>query len=214
MNSTKGVLQIFAREPVPGETKTRLISLLGKQGAAELHKKLLAQIINVARESQFSKIELWGTSDPDKSMLQDYIQQNDLRLCKQSGKDVGERMYNSSREAFTQNEFVVIIGSDCPLLNSQILNKAHWMLTQGADAVLGPAEDGGYYLIGLRRNDISIFKNIFWGEADVAEKTREKMNLLGWNWEELEYLWDVDRPADYERLKEVDFFYSSARKLA
>lgn len=210
MINTKGVLQIFSREPVPGKTKTRLIPLLGKQGAADLHIKLLKQITDVANESQFSNIELWGTSDPDQSILQDYVQQYHLRLFKQSGKDVGERMYNSSVEALSHNEFVVIIGSDCPLLSHQILNKAYRMFTQGTDAVLGPTEDGGYYLIGLRRNDTSIFKDIHWGKSDVADMTRAKMGSLGWHWQELEYLWDVDRPADYERLKEVEFIYTRA----
>jgi rSAM/selenodomain-associated transferase 1 len=214
MTNTKSVLQIFSREPVPGNTKTRLIPSLGKQGAADLHKKLLKQIIEAACESQFSNIELWGTSDPDQSLLQEYMQQYHLRLCKQSGDDVGERMYHSSKEALDHYEFVVIIGSDCPLLTSQVLNKAYRMLKQGTDAVLGPTEDGGYYLIGLRRNNISIFKDIPWGEADVADMTRTKMRSLGWGWKELEYLWDVDRPADYERLKEIEFFYSSVSKLA
>jgi glycosyltransferase A (GT-A) superfamily protein (DUF2064 family) len=96
-----------------------------------------------------------------------------------------------------------LIGSDCPALAPRHLRRADKALRGGADAVLAPAEDGGYVLIGLSRFDRRLFDGIAWGSAKVLEETRARLRALGWRWQELETLWDVDRPADYRRLVDL-----------
>ena len=206
MIDSNGVLQIFSRDPVPGKTKTRLIPLLGEQGAADLHRILLSEIIKSANESIFSNVELWCTSDPAESILHEYTKYNQFKLIKQVGNNLGERMLYAARQALNQYKFAVIIGSDCPLLSSQMLDMAYQTLEKGCDAVLGPTDDGGYYLLGMRNIDNAIFKNIPWSESNVAEITRGKMQNLGWNYVELDCLWDIDRPEDIKKLSRVDIF--------
>lgn len=200
MIENRGVLQIFSRDPVPGNTKTRLIPLLGDQGAADLHRKLLSKIIKAANDSIFIDIELWSTSEPADSLLQLDANYNHYNLYKQTGNDLGERMYNAGKQALEKNKFFVIVGSDCPLLSSQILDKAYCSLEQGSDAVLGPTDDGGYYLLGMKNIDNLIFRDIPWGQPNVAEITRERMHKLGWKWLELDCLWDIDTPEDIDKL--------------
>jgi hypothetical protein len=94
----------------------------------------------------------------------------------------------------------VLVGTDCPALTADYLAQAFALLDGGADAVVGPAEDGGYILIGLRRTDKRLFDGVAWGTASVLDETRARLAALGWSWQELETLWDVDRPEDLERL--------------
>jgi len=98
-------------------------------------------------------------------------------------------------------ESIVLTGCDCPTLSAGILVDAFTQLETGNDAVLGPARDGGYYLIGFRKVHASIFENIQWGSESVAASTRDKLSALGIQWRELPVLTDVDRPED---LKGVD----------
>jgi glycosyltransferase A (GT-A) superfamily protein (DUF2064 family) len=92
------------------------------------------------------------------------------------------------------------LGSDCPALTARHLRHADQALRDGADAVFVPCEDGGYALVGLRRTDERLFRDIAWGTETVMAETRRRLLALGWQWRELEMLWDVDRPEDYERL--------------
>ena len=94
----------------------------------------------------------------------------------------------------------ILIGSDCPALRARHLRHADQALRDGADAVFVPCEDGGYALIGLNRVDRRLFDGIAWGGDAVMAETRRRLAALGWQWRELETLWDVDRPEDYERL--------------
>jgi len=95
---------------------------------------------------------------------------------------------------------VLLIGSDCPALSARHLRRAERILRDGADAVFAPCEDGGYALVGLRRLDRRIFDDIAWGRETVMAETRKRLSALGWEWRELDMLWDVDRPGDYQRL--------------
>ncbi len=95
---------------------------------------------------------------------------------------------------------VVLIGTDCPVLRVADLRAAARALQGGADAVLSPAEDGGYALIGLRRVSPWLFSGLEWGSGSVLRETRTRLRELGWRWRELRTVWDVDRPEDYVRL--------------
>ena len=110
-------------------------------------------------------------------------------------------MHAAFRRALAGAPAAIVIGCDCPALTPGHLREAAVALVGGADAVLVPAEDGGYVLIGLGRVEASLFERIRWGESSVLAETRERLAALGWRWRELETLWDLDRPEDLARFR-------------
>lgn len=104
------------------------------------------------------------------------------------------------RAGLQHHQYVILAGSDCPVLQTSHLRRVTQMLIDGCDAAFIPAIDGGYVLIGLRRLDRLLFSEIPWGTETVMQRTRERMQQLNWRWGEDEPLWDVDRPADLDRL--------------
>ncbi len=120
-----------------------------------------------------------------------------LTLHQQRGEDLGERLLAASADALGRADSVALIGSDCPELDTAYLAQAFDALrSTGVDAVLGPAADGGYVLLALRRAEPALFTEMPWGGDQVAAITRERMAALGWRWRELPVLRDVDRPPD------------------
>ena len=115
--------------------------------------------------------------------------------------DLGARMHRAFKRVLQEHEAAILIGSDCPALRPADLRAAARALRAGADAVLAPAEDGGYSLIGLRRVSRRLFDGIAWGGPQVMAQTRRRLRALGWRWRELRTLWDVDRPEDVARLR-------------
>ncbi len=109
-------------------------------------------------------------------------------------------MHAAIAAALRRHDAVILIGTDCPEIRPQDLRRAARWLRGGADAVLAPAEDGGYGLIGLRRASPRIFQGIAWGAGDVYARTTEKLIACEWRWRALRTVWDIDRPADLERL--------------
>ncbi len=198
---SNGVLLVFAKTPLPGYVKTRLIPELGVTGAAELYKKMLRRTLDVARQSEFTTIELWCIPDATHPDIDDCKQKYSLDVKIQKGKDLGERMWFAFECALERYQYAVLIGCDCPELSAVDLNHAGTMLKSNYDAILGPVEDGGYHLIGLKKNNRQIFTGIEWGQADVAAITRSKMKNLDWTWDELPTKWDVDTIEDIRRLQ-------------
>jgi hypothetical protein len=117
----------------------------------------------------------------------------------QRGRDLGERM----QRAFRRSRKAILIGTDCPMLSVQDLQRAARWLRGGYDAVLAPAEDGGYALIGLRKSVPRLFQGIEWGSERVYAETVKK--LAGYRWRALRRVWDLDRPQDLERLRSLRF---------
>jgi glycosyltransferase A (GT-A) superfamily protein (DUF2064 family) len=112
-------------------------------------------------------------------------------------------MFNAIAAGLRRQRAVILVGTDCPTLEARDLRRAARALAGGSDAVLAPAEDGGYPLIGLRRASRRLFEGIEWGGADVFARTAEALDRLGWRWRRLRTLWDVDRPEDLTRLDEL-----------
>jgi rSAM/selenodomain-associated transferase 1 len=200
-NISNGVLLVFAKTPLPGYVKTRLIPELGATGAAELYKKMLHRTLDVARQSKFNSIELWCIPDATHPDIAYCKQKYLLDVKVQEGDDLGERMWFAFERALERYQHAVLIGCDCPGLSVFDLNHACTMLRSNHDAILGPVEDGGYHLIGLRKNNRQIFTGIEWGQADVAAITRSRMKNLSWTWDELPTKWDVDSIEDIRRLQ-------------
>jgi rSAM/selenodomain-associated transferase 1 len=200
MLRTTGRTQVIllTKAPRPGEVKTRLMPLLGAEGAAALQARFIKHALATIRRAGFKNIELHGdpASDPFLQFCADHYRATLLEQCP---GDLGARMHHAFARA-ADGSSVVLIGSDCPALTSRHLREAARALASGSDAVLVPVEDGGYALIGLARADQRLFEGVAWGTSSVLEQTRERLRELGRRWTELETLWDVDTVADYERL--------------
>ena len=192
-------IAVFGKAPVAGAVKTRLVPLLGAVGAAALHSGLLRQALATAVQSGVGPVELWCAPDPQHEFFLRCAREFGVALERQEGADLGERMEHAARSAFARAEAIVIIGGDCPALMPAHLSEAAAALTSH-DAVVIPAEDGGYVLIGLSRDVPSLFEGIAWGGDAVMAQTRAKLAASGTRVRELPALWDVDRPEDYARL--------------
>lgn len=193
---------IFAKAPRPGAAKTRLIPLLGAEGAAALQAQLTERTLATASRAAPGAVELCCTPDTGDSFLLSCGERYGMPLSLQAGDDLGARMHNAFGRALAAAHHVIVIGTDCPVLATRHLHEALAALAAGEDAVFAPAEDGGYALIGLARCDARLFAGMPWGEAGVMDETRARLRALGWRWRELETLWDVDRPEDYLRLRD------------
>ncbi|MBH8574221.1 TIGR04282 family arsenosugar biosynthesis glycosyltransferase [Nostocaceae cyanobacterium CENA369] len=197
LSNSKQHLIIFTRYPEPGRTKTRLIPALGTVGAANLQRQMTEHTISQVKELQQAtnvSLEVRFTGG-NLQLMQNWLGL-DLVYQLQGEGDLGLRMARSLFDAFqSEMKQVVIIGTDCPGVNSRILTKAFEQL-HSFDLVLGPAIDGGYYLIGLRRFIGELFANIDWGTSQVLQQTVDiavKLNLLHTY---LSLLADVDLPED------------------
>jgi len=195
-------VMVFARAPTPGEAKTRLIPALGQAGAAALHRRLVMHCLRAAADSRLGPVELWcapGTGDP---FFLECERRLGASLHPQGEGDLGARMQRAFESALARARRAVLVGSDIPALSAQYLCDADHALEQGDDAVIGPAEDGGYVLIGLSRCDPELFRDIPWGGPEVLAETRRRIAALSWRCRDLPALWDMDRPEDLERLPE------------
>ena len=193
---------VFAKAPLPGEAKTRLISRLGAWSAARLHERLTLRALRTARIAERC-VELHGTRGHS------FFRAINVPFRLQRGRDLGERMQRALATALRRHRFAILIGSDCPALTPADLRRAARWLRGGYDAVLAPAEDGGYALVALRRSRKEFFEDIAWGGPDVYTQTVKK--LAGYRWRALRTVWDVDRPEDLERLAASSFALKSLR---
>lgn len=193
---------VFAKAPVAGAAKTRLIPLLGADGAAELQGRLLRHALATARAAAPAKLDLWCTPDAGHPALVAAAGDADATLQVQSSGDLGERMAQAFVQSLAHTKYAICIGTDCPALTVRHFHDAAAALRAGHDAVISPAEDGGYTLIGLSRNEPRLFAGISWSSDQVMSQTRERLRDCGLRWQELETLWDVDRPEDWQRLRQ------------
>ena len=193
-------LVVFAKAPLPGRVKTRLTPLLGEHGAARLQARMIEGTLRVAREAGFARVELHCAPDARHPLFKKLARSDSLTLRAQTRGDLGARMLAACTRALRASRAVIVIGTDCPVLRAADLQRAVRALRGGSDAVLAPAEDGGYALIGLRRTSARLFSGIEWGSETVLAETRRRLRELGWRWRELRTVWDVDRPEDYRRL--------------
>jgi len=202
--STTRIL-LFAKAPMPGQTKTRLTPALGAVGAARLHAQLLRatvdRLANGLHGQIEARLELWCAPDTAHPLFQELAATYGIELRAQSDGDLGDRLLSGCRDALRRSDSAVLIGSDCPDLGpAQLAQAIAALQAPGVDAVLGPATDGGYVLIGLRRAESALFRQMPWGGDRVAEITRQRLAALGWYWQELPALRDVDRPEDLDWL--------------
>ena len=191
---------VFAKAPVAGEVKTRLAALLGPDGAAGLHAGLVRHALSVAAQSRIGAVELWCAPDESHPFFERCARDFGATLVRQEGAHLGERMAHAFAKTLAAGSALIIIGSDCPALTTRHLQDAAAAL-RSHDAVIAPAEDGGYVLMGLSRKFPALFEGIEWGASAVMRETRRKLAQARIEVKELATLWDVDRPEDYARLQ-------------
>lgn len=198
-------LIIFAKAPVAGKVKTRLLGKITEQQAANLHKLMLGHAVEMLLASRLAPVSLYCHPDTSHELFQSYGRRG-VRLEQQSGEDLGTRMSRAFETTLAQARSVVLIGSDSPAMDEHYLSTAFRKL-MNHEIVIGPAEDGGYVLVGQSDLNAQMFRGISWGGADVMANTRKLLREGGSNWSELDTLWDVDRPSDLERKELVTLLH-------
>jgi uncharacterized protein len=198
----EALLVVFAKAPRPGEAKTRLIPLIGADGAARFHANMVKHTLGTALNARVGPVELHCAPDTQHEFFRTCAGTYRAALYPQIGAELGARIQHAFEQGLTRYRNVIIVGCDCPVLKTHHIREANAALADH-DAVLIPSEDGGYALIGLRRCDARLFENVAWGTDDVLETTRGRLRELDWRWHELETLWDIDRPEDYTRWQRV-----------
>ncbi|THF62651.1 TIGR04282 family arsenosugar biosynthesis glycosyltransferase [Pseudothauera rhizosphaerae] len=198
MNSRVDVA-VLARAPTPGMAKTRLIPALGAEAAARLHRRLVIRSLGTACAARLGgSVTLWGTPSLSHRFFR-ALGKRGVSCREQPSGDLGVRMQYAL--ACSLPRPVLLIGTDCPGMTAGHLRAAARSLIEGKDAVILPAEDGGYVLIGLRSAaHASLFDGVPWGTSQVMEATRQRLRQLRYAWAEPAMLWDVDTPADLARL--------------
>ncbi len=187
---------VFAKYPTPGKAKTRLIPALGAEGAAELHEQMLRHTLKTVAELASSRpvgVTVWQTGAQTRDFADRFAPSTPCR--EQTGGDLGERMHNAFVAMLSEADRAIIVGADCPELSSGLLEDAFDALERN-DLVLGPAADGGYYLVGLRRPTIGLFRGVAWGTGGVLGETLTRAADLGLRTRLLGVLSDVDDPED------------------
>jgi uncharacterized protein len=190
------MLIIFTRYPRPGQAKTRLIPALGPEGAARLQIAMTEHSLRQARGLK-TPIAIYYTNGEEPE-LRDWLGE-DLRYQPQCPGDLGAKMLGAFCDTLDKGTGAVIIGTDCPGIDTQLLAQAFQRL-ETADLVLGPALDGGYYLIGLRRVIPELFDNIAWSSDRVLSQTLARAKHLNLKLYLLPELSDIDRPEDLQYL--------------
>lgn len=201
-------LMVFCKAPEAGEVKTRLSKsfgdheIEGKKFAARLHEYLTLHCLRRITENKVAPVQLWCSPDKSHPFFQQCQNEFNVELKEQGEGDLGERMSRAFDDVLSENATAVVIGTDCPLLSSSIIDRAFTQLEGNKGSVIVPAEDGGYVLLGLSEVQPDIFMEIPWGSSRVFGNTVEK---LAGDIQKLPELWDVDRPEDLQRLyREAD----------
>jgi rSAM/selenodomain-associated transferase 1 len=198
MRDRSTLIVVFAKAPQAGKVKTRLAAALGAEGAARLHARLVKHALATAIAADCGPVELHG-APADHAFFAALSRRHGVPVRRQMEGDVGARMYEAFRRGLRLHARMILVGSDCPALAATDLRCAARLL-RGCAAVVAPAEDGGYPLIGLARNSPALFSGVSWSTAAVMQQTRHRLAALGWRWRELRTVWDVDRPGDLARL--------------
>jgi len=190
---------VFTKAPIPNQVKTRLLPVITADQACALHTSLTRHCLESIQDPGWHT-QIWST-DPADPFFNLY---KASCLFQQEGGGLGERMTNAVLDNRDAYDFVVIVGTDCPQIETGMITAALDQLRNGKDVVLGPAEDGGYVLIGFATKASSkaldVFTDINWGTDQVLAQTRARIVSIGLETAELNHCRDIDRPEDLQWL--------------
>lgn len=197
--ATTTALIVFAKAPVAGLAKTRLMSALSPESAAALAARLLDHTVGMGVAAGFDHLEICTTPDISHHAFQRLASLYPLVLTAQGDGDLGARMHRALVRALGTYNHVLLVGTDAPSLDTAMLQQAAAAL-DSSDAVFVPALDGGYALVGLTRAAPSLFSNMQWSTPQVMQTTRERATAAQIVWAELAPVADIDDPADLAHL--------------
>ncbi len=185
-------LIVFAKNPILGKTKTRIARKSGKAMALDIYDELLQATQELCKLSPFPVLVYYS----------DFLDTRDGwffaadKFVQVQHQDLGERISKAFDSVLSSNDHTIIIGSDCPFLSVQHIQHAADLLIEN-DAVIGPSEDGGFYLLGLNKMDGELFHDIIWSTDKVTTQLEENLERLNWSYNRLERLRDIDEYEDY-----------------
>ena len=203
MNVKRGALCVFTKSPVAGKVKTRLVPALGINEATALYKSLIIRTLETALESSIHQVKLYCSPTIEHPDLQHYSEEYNVQLYIQTGNDLGEKMHRALDHELKEFDYAIVLGCDCPWLKPEDIDEACLQLENGVKTVIGPAQDGGYYLLGLRDSSRWLFSTMPWGTPKVLQETRARLSKRNIKWSELTEYSDLDVAedlADYESL--------------
>jgi rSAM/selenodomain-associated transferase 1 len=200
MSGSRALL-VFAKTPKPGKVKTRLLAAVSAKVAAELHEACVADTLRLARKMRGCDVFVFGAGGTGyfRGLVKRLGTGAGVRVSPQRGAELGARMENAFRKCFAMGyRELVVIGTDTPWLGAERVRRAFAELKVN-DVVVGPAEDGGYYLLGIRKMVREIFRGIPWSTGRVLELTLKKIVALKLRKKMLPWDFDLDRPEDLKR---------------
>jgi len=190
---------VFAKAPRAGEVKTRLAGTIGADRATQVYSEWLETLVTQLDRARLAPLQLWVSPDARHPLFRRLAKKSGIELHNQPGGDLGQRMHEVMLRTLARCDSAVLIGSDCPVMQPDYVRRALAVMDAGVDTVLGPVEDGGYVLLGLRAAVSALFTDVPWSTQRVLQVTRQRLLDAGGGWAELETLWDVDSVADYRR---------------
>lgn len=185
----------FAKEPVAGQVKTRMIPALTPEQAVQLHCEMTQAVCAMLLESRLGPVQLAVAGNPAHALFKARLSEGAAECVAQEGADLGARMHHALHTGLTRYRKVVLVGSDCPEMDPGYVTQAVNALDE-VPIVLGAASDGGYVLIGATQITREIFTGVNWGEAQVLAQTRANLYRSGTAFSILTPLQDIDRPED------------------
>jgi len=186
---TRRAIIVFLRVPELGKVKTRLAATLGDDRALAIYQQLTAMTMDVIQESTADILLFYYPEVPPEVPYAGHAYQ-------QMGSDLGEKIAHAFSQAFLAHDHVLIVGTDCPYLTPKEIDQA-FLALERSEVVIGPAIDGGYYLLGLSSPTPSLFMNIDWSTDQVLSQTVAKARSMGFSFELLNELSDIDNEEDW-----------------
>ncbi len=195
---------MWRRAYIAGQAKTRQKPALGSEGAARAQRRLLGWVTDMGQHwcaaTPSRQFRLWCAPDSQHPFFATLTAPSALR--DQPSGNLGARLAHIAEKESRNRTAVLLLGGDGVSINAKTLDQAETALEKHP-AVLAPAEDGGYVLLGLRQPKEAVFRDIPWGGKQVASITRQRLTELGWSWAELDEQWDVDTIADWNRFQQL-----------
>ncbi len=208
-----GRILVFAKAAIAGHVKTRLSPRLNAAQCALLHQRLVEQTLTMLSQAMLVPVELWYAEAECHRSVQQWCSRYTVP-CRQQLQvdDLGQRLAQAMTDSQRRNAFTLIIGCDCAVLNAQHIAKAcAFLAAQDNRVFINPTEDGGYILIGNSSKQVAsdLFANIDWGSDSVFSTSQQRLQQLArkWalTWQQGDMLWDIDRPADLDRLQDSGY---------
>lgn len=190
---------VFCKAPVAGQVKTRLMSDLTAEEAADIHIMLSHRILALLSASMLCPIQLWCSPDSKHPFFKKCTDKYSLTLREQRGMDLGERMHHAIRTTLQTFSKVLLVGCDCPSITLDDFDSAIKALNNNHDVVFAPAEDGGYVIVGMTQPNPTLFLNMTWSNESVFRISQNRAKQLGLSVYETSMQWDVDTVEDLQR---------------